>query len=98
MPVKDSVKTRRKQKQDPKKILSKPVALKLFFVVFIIFKIFYSKHKFDYMEKKKVLILFEPLGVGGHEGRLQRAIAEGALALKYPDIEVKNIDYLGLFF
>jgi len=44
---------------------------------------------------KKVLILHAPLGVG--HGAAAKAIAE-AFALKYPEIEVKNIDVLDFVF
>jgi processive 1,2-diacylglycerol beta-glucosyltransferase len=47
------------------------------------------------MEKKKVLILYAPLGAG--HGEAAKAVAE-AFALKYPDIEVKNIDILDFAF
>jgi len=47
------------------------------------------------MEKKKVLILYAPLGAG--HGKAAEAIAE-EFALKYPDIEVKNIDVLDFAF
>ena len=43
------------------------------------------------MEKKKVLILYAPLGVG--HGAAANAIAE-VFAVKYPDVEVKNINVL----
>ncbi|MFA6190568.1 MAG: glycosyltransferase [Candidatus Staskawiczbacteria bacterium] len=47
------------------------------------------------MEKKKVLILYAPLGEG--HGSAAKAIVE-AFALKYPEIEVKNIDILDFVF
>ncbi len=43
------------------------------------------------MEKKKVLILYAPLGVG--HGAAANAIAE-VFALEHPDIEVKNVNVL----
>lgn len=47
------------------------------------------------MEKRKILILYAPLGAG--HGAAARAIAE-AFSLKYPDIEVKNINVLDFAF
>lgn len=47
------------------------------------------------MKKKKILILYAPLGAG--HGKAAKAIAE-AFALKYPDIEVKNINVLDFAF
>ena len=47
------------------------------------------------MEKKKVLILYAPLGAG--HGSAAKAIAE-VFSLKYPDIDVKNINVLDFAF